>query len=349
MKSPLLVIAVAFLPFFAAPAPAVPATPGATAVLDVADQFVIPRYRQLARSAQAQSAAWAACGKPSADTENRLRAAYQTLADDWARIEFVRTGPMGTGLRAERFNYWPEVRNATSTALNALLAGSDNLLTAASFVHDFIPAQGLPAMERLLYDRSYASNARRCVVGQAIARNLAAIANEVLQDWIGRGGLRAALRANTPWNKGQIAGAYQVANDLLTDLVSGFSSLRDQKISLPMGASAEGARPHLAEAWRSARSARDIRLNVAALHVMAHLFAQHIRAEMKNSLDSTFAAAERAAAAIPEPLDAAVGNGAGRAPLEFAAEAFRSAQSVVAHVLAPSLGASVGFNALDGD
>jgi len=334
---------------FAAPG-ANAATPAAHAARAVADMFVIPHYRALAVAADTQVRVWEAfCRSPAGGREESLRAAYQVTADRWAEIEFVKTGPIVRFLRAERFNYWPEQRNATQRNLDALLASTEsNALAPATLMRDSVPAQGLPALERLLYEPSYARHPRRCVVGLGIARNLAAIARDVLREWIAPDGARAAIAADKAWNN-TFASADEAGRMLLTDLVGAFTSVRDQKLLAPLGADAASAKPRAAEAWRSGRSVRNIRLNLAAAYAMEKVLAAHIGGDSQQALARSFGAAERAVNVLPDDLGRAVADLKGRTLIDFAIVALRSAQSMIITVLAPALGATLGFNALDGD
>jgi predicted lipoprotein len=132
-------------------------TPGAKAALAVTDGYVVPHYRALAEAADTNVRAWDVfCNGRARGREVTLRAAYNALADRWAEIEFLKAGPMSLFLRAERFNYWPELHNATTKGLTALLAANDAAaFTPSRLVYDNIPAQGLPALERLLYERVF--------------------------------------------------------------------------------------------------------------------------------------------------------------------------------------------------
>src|SRR5258705_677256 len=82
-----------------------------------------------------------------------MRAPYNAPADSWANAQFIKTGPITLFLRYDRFAYWPEARNATSRALDQLLASANPKdLQPDSLAHDSVAGQGLTALERLLYE-----------------------------------------------------------------------------------------------------------------------------------------------------------------------------------------------------
>src|SRR5271156_3776254 len=91
----------------------------ATSVLNLTDNFVIPRFRAVAEAAKAQEDAWAAyCANPAANDAQALRGAFNQVGDAWAKIEFFRMGPAAMELRADRFNFWLDRHDATGRALN---------------------------------------------------------------------------------------------------------------------------------------------------------------------------------------------------------------------------------------
>lgn len=324
--------------------------PGARAALVVTDQFVIPHYKALADAADNQVRTWReVCGKPLRGRDVMLRGAYMTVADRWAEIEMVKNGPMALFLRDVRINYWPEARNATQRDLDTLLAANDpKMFDPMKLTRDDIPAQGIPAMERLVYDAAYATHPNRCMVGENIAVNIARIAHDVLNEWTGPSGVRAAIAANKGWNNNLFANANEAGGMLLTDLVGAFTFINDQKLLAPMGASPAVAKPKLAEAWRSGRSKRNLELEMASLRQIARLFVAGLPAAQQK-LDPALAAAEAAIKTLPSDFGAAVADPAQRVKIAAARAALKAAQAAVIAVIPSAVNVSMGFNSLDGD
>src|ERR1051326_7553343 len=299
----------------AAPPSGAPAKPDPKAVqagkiaLTVADQFVIPAYRALQQATDAQEKAWTAfAAKRESGDFQSLRTAYNAAADAWAGAQLIKTGPITLFLRYDRFAYWAEARNATQRALDQLLSSKNPKdLTAESLAHDSVAGQGLTALERLLYDGDNPAAALkapgrdgewRTQVGAGIARNLNGIAREVLADWTAPGGVRAAIAANKGW-KNLFADAPEAARLLLTDLVAGFKLMHDVKLLPVLGANADVAKPKSAEAWRSGRTQRDLKLNLAAAQGIEKTFAAGAPAAHRAKLDQLFANAVKAVDAMP--------------------------------------------------
>jgi predicted lipoprotein len=324
-----------------------------------AQAMVIPAFEGLASASAALAAtAEAACARPDAAGLDRLAAGFGTTADAWAAAQQFRLGPLADQQRADRFAYWPERRNIGDRQLAALLAGGNAAtLAPAAFASQSVAVQGLPALERLLFGEEArqallaggAGAARRCAVATAIARNLAAIAANCLDAW--RAVAQDPARAAAPF----AASAGEAAAQLLGDLVTLLDLAADQKIAAPLGPSVDQARPKSAEQWRSGRSLRDLRLNLQAARrsfAGAGGFATLLAAAdpaIAVRIEAAFDAAAKALGAVPEPLDRAVADPAGRRALEEARLALKQVEALLRREAAPAMSVTLGFNELDGD
>jgi uncharacterized protein len=331
----------------------------AKAVLAAVDQFVIPAYRTLAQETDAQEKAWAAfAANRVAGNFAALRTAHTNTCDAWARAQVIKTGPIGLFLRYDRFAYWPEARNVTTRTLDALLKSRDpKELSPETLARDNVAAQGLTALERLLYDgdmpeallKAQGEDAAwRVTAGHGIARNLAAISRDVLAEWIAADGVRAAIAANKPW-RAIFADTQEAASLLLTDLVTAFRVMHDVKLLPVMGANADAARPRVAESWRSGRASRNLLLNLQASEAMAKPFVAEITAANRNKMNTLYAAANKAVSALPNDLGEAAADVKRRPLVETARAAIKAAQTEIAVSVPKDLGVTLGFNSLDGD
>jgi hypothetical protein len=331
----------------------------AKAVLAAVDEFVIPAYRALADATEAQEKAWTAFAvkRDTGDFES-LRAAYNAVCDAWAEVQIVKTGPISLFLRYDRFSYWPEARNVTQRTLDQLLASNDPKdLAPETLAHDSVAAQGLTALERLLYDGDNPARALkapgkagtwRTQVGLGIAHNLSIIAADVLADWTAPDGVREAIAASKAW-KTIFADAQEAARLLLTDVVSGFKLMHDVKILPVLGANAGVAKPKSAESWRSGRTQRDLMHNLAGAHAITTPFGLAVPAAHWEKLNRLFADADRIVRAMPADMGEAAADPMRRPLVEAARAAIKAVQTEIATVLPADLGITLGFNSLDGD
>lgn len=335
------------------------AAQAARAVLAVVDRQIIPAYRALAQAADAQDKAWTAfaANRAAGDIQS-LRTAYHATCDAWARAQLVKTGPLSLFLRYERFAYWPEARNVTQRMLDALIASNDpKELAPEMLVRDSVAAQGLTALERLLYDGDTSVQLLRAPgrpgewrtqIGQGIARNLSSISGDVLAEWTAPDGVRAAIAANKGW-KTIFADTQEAASLLLTELVTAFRLMHDVKLLPVMGASPDVARPRVAEAWRSGRPQRNLKLNLESAQALTRIWAETVTAAHRTKLDSLYAAASKAVDAVPADLGEAAADARRRPLVESARAGIKAVQVGIAATLPADLGITLGFNSLDGD
>lgn len=324
----------------------------------VVEDWLLPRYDTLLASAKAQQAAWEAFAKaPSADGLKELKARFAAVSDAWASVEFITFGPVMLSLRPDRFNLFPERRNAVGRSVAEIVGdATDERLKPDRFFRLSAAVQGLPALERLLYDEGAAAAllagpeaARRQALGLAIAANLANIAGEIREGWGDRTqGLLAQLLAGKS-DPVFFPEPNALLSQIVTDLAGAYQRVVDQRLLVVLGKSADEAKPLLSDRRRSGLAKETIVAIIASAGSLADALAQGLPAADRTSLATTLQAAAKAAAGLPEDIGQAATTPQGRKTLEAAMAAFKAAQAGVAKPLASGLGVALGFNALDGD
>lgn len=323
---------------------AAPAQAAEDVLSGLVERFIVPHYQALALTADAQEKAWSDfCAKPDPEGFKLLKRAYLATADTWSGIEFLRYGPIGEEFRAERLSYWPERKNATAKSLAQLLE-KDGVadLTPELFIKNSVAAQGLPALERLLFDANAETEmlagerrARRCAVGQAIAWNIVIIAHDVRLGW-------------TNEVAGQLADpaiAKEATSRIATDFLASFAYIRDSKLRPVLGREIGSARPQLAESWRSGRSKRALKLNLEALGDFAKL----IMKGKDGYTPEAIATAASVADELPEDFGKAVVDAKQRPSFFLLLDAVAAARDKAHDEIPAVLGITVGFNSQDGD
>lgn len=318
--------------------------------LRVINTYVIPRYADFDKATARQHDAWAKfCKARPAGDKAKLIAAFNDTMDAWEAIEHVRTGPVSLFLRAESIDYWPEVRNATAKGLSALLAGTDpHDLDPDVLAQGSVAAQGLPALERLLFSDVDVAAPRACDVGQAIALNLSNLSNDVLSNWTAADGPRDALADGKAVNGGFADGA-EASRLLLTDLMTSFQRMLDLKLLAVRGDSIDAAKPKAAENWRSGRSARNLKINLDNTQAMIDVFAGDLDPAVLTDLKTAMMNARDAFAALPDDIGSAATDETGHGQLDAAITALKAARDTARATLPAKLNITLGFNALDGD
>lgn len=337
--------------------PALAANPTFDAVA-VIETWLLPRYDALASTTDAQKTAWTSfCAKPDAAGVPALKEAYGKAADAWNAVEFVTFGPISQELRADRFSFFPDRRNGIARGMAEMISDTDPArLTPERFPQASAAVQGLPAIERLLYDQGAAEalaagpeSARRCAFGLAIATNLAGIAHDIRSQWGDRTtGLLGGLAAGKG-DPAMFPDAAALPGMILTDLSGAFQRVTDTKILPVLGAGPSEAKPLSADSWRSGRSSRVVVNMVTSADDLLRTVATQMPSRPQWVVNKAAKEADAAAAKLPTDLGAAAQTASGAAALQADIKTFKAAQMVVYRPMASYFGISLGFNALDGD
>ena len=323
------------------------------------DRVIIPDYERFAAATEAFAGS-AAGG--CADIET-LRAGFHDAMDAWQAVQAVRFGPVEREERHFRIQFWPDKRNLTARHLGQFIQDADeSALAPETLAAHSIAVQGFPALERLLFEDAEALTAGnaeadfRCRLVAAIARNLANIAAAIVAEWPED---RRLMTAPGPKNP-----TYRDGSEALRAIHGAMSGGLDAVVMLKLepvlGDGPEDVRARLAENWRSARSLRNIALNLRSAD---RLFRADGAADY--SFDAFLRASELGR--LADRIGRGLTDGADRArdigpdfATAFAAEGgytgalllrdqVGGARAAVSRELAAALGLTLGFNALDGD
>jgi len=359
-----LLMAPVFAPGWAAAADA-PAVDHAAVNRALVEKHAVPRYDALVAATGAlDEAAEGFCEAPDAAGLAALKQDFAATMGAWQDVQHLRFGPAEFLMRAYRFEYWPDARNSVGHELDDLLKARDPAaLEPHTFARTSVAVQGLPSLERLLYDDGQAflaadaDAAYRCAVLEAITGNLGAMAGELREAWMGAAAERILLA-------GQPGSAYQSAAEgsvpFLKSLLGALQTVADQKLAGPLGASLDTARPRAAESWRSGLSMDNIRRNLLAAKALyfgdagGPGFADLLRAQPDQEktadlFERAFAQTLATAQSVDLPLAAAVEDAAERKKLEKLLREVSAVRLLLTQRLSPAIGVPVGFNAADGD
>lgn len=153
------------------------------------DEHVMPRFEAFdtAAAALAETAReHCAAGNDSGD--DTLREAYQTAFDAWMGVQHLRFGPTEVEDRVYALAFWPDTKGRTPAGLNAILKDEDTgVATPEGIANQSIAVRGFFALDYLLYDPAAAGAATPygCSLVQAIAGDIARIADELEAEWAG--------------------------------------------------------------------------------------------------------------------------------------------------------------------
>jgi uncharacterized protein len=358
-------IAVIILLLTASPAFALEDADYSVAVAATAKNAIIPAYQSFGDSAKhLQGGLDALCKSPDDAALQQARQEFGAVAASWAKIQYISFGPIFEHQRAFRIEYWPDKRNVVGRQLAEVLKKQDEAaLDPQRFATTTVGVQGLPALERLLFEDdalaalSGPGAAFRCSLFAAISNNLEAIAREVVAGWT-EGQSSFLSRVEHPSEEDEeIPNGRDAAGRLLNDLLTATIAMRDMKLLAPLGNSLEKAKPNTAEYWRSGQSVAALAANLEGWRALfsadgglgALLAAQP---DGKKVADDVAAAIDQASGTLIQialPLDKAVADPAQRKQVEALAAELVTLRDLLAGPVTTTLNLPIGFNALDGD
>jgi predicted lipoprotein len=330
------------------------------------DAVVVPGYQRFAAATAALKSAVAGfCAAPTTERLKAARQAFERAMLGWQEVQPIVFGPIVAGARSSIIQLFPDRRGAITRQLSQTLAAKDpGLVAPGGLEGKSVALTGFPALELILYDDARLPGTEAsgpdadyaCALAAAIARNLAALAAGVLDDWQRPGGFRATMVSAAAGNDAYFS-AEDASGDLLKSLHTALQSVIALKLEEPLGASLEQAKPRRAEAWRSALSLADIRANLETAQALyagpggfgAALAALTDEEQLDWAIRQGFGRAIARLDAIALPLDAAVEDRAARTQVEALLAELKGLRLLVTQELAPALGLLVGFNAMDGD
>ncbi|MGH1464096.1 MAG: imelysin family protein [Cognatishimia sp.] len=320
-----------------------PALANEKIVSRVLDDHVLPKFEALAAQATTlNDVAAMHCGPDTPE----LRAAYAQTFDAWVLASHLRIGPSEAEDRAFAIAFWPDTKGFTAKGLNALLRDlNPAIYDPVEFATLSIAVRGLYALEFLLFDPAFQAEATakyHCNLVQAITHEIQRNATEITWGW---------QRYQDTLRNPTAGGPYQTQADSLREvfkaLHAGLQFTSDARLGRPLG-TFDRPRPNRAEARRSKRSLRHVALSLSATYDLALLLSDS-EPQVRKSLMSAFDRALALAADLQDPDFSAVSDPSGRFRVEVLRQSVDRIREIVTSELAPALGVTTGFNALDGD
>ena len=322
--------------------------------LAVTDHQVIPSYQAFALAAgQLEIVAGEFCNSPDTAGLESFRQAFHGAMDGWQQIQHVQFGPITYFNWNYRLQFWPDDNGTGGRQLTALLAGQDETQLAPEvFAGQSVGVQGYPALERLLFDADSLQQLQDepfyCRVVQTVAANLAEMSAGVESRW--REEFRTTV-ANAD-ERGFFESAEDATIDFLKALVEGTRRVQQQKIESVLGEDRAGSRVRLAESWRSDRSIRNIKLNVAAFHAIFEdsvpsLSEVFVPDDVPGIL-AAFENLEGTLATLPDSMNVALETDQGFQGLQSARDDLDALFETLEAAL-KNTDLYLGFNSLDGD
>lgn len=249
----------------------------ATVNASLVDTRVLPRYKHLkTTTSDFLNASRSYCFEPDKRELAAVRMRFHETMDAWMGIQHIRFGPVEFLMRNFRFYLWPQARGKVAQTVFKTIETADGGDRFAGEIQKAnVAVQGLLAAEFLLFDRRYlgtdiGTRQKGCGLLMAVARNMQAMAGNILSEWQQGDDVFARL-VKMPGTESPFM---QTHAEVTLAFFQGFhDSLQlvvDVNLKPVIGKGVQEIRPALAESRLSGRSQRNI---AVVLEPCRHLMA----------------------------------------------------------------------------
>lgn len=326
------------------------------------NETIIKPYHQLAhRTKKLNHAVSQLCSaiEPKKDKDN-AQLAFRSMFQQWARVQFVAIGPMAYLQRTERFQYWPDKHAVASRQLRRLLQQETNkhrnnqpLLTLAQLQKKSVAVQGIPALERLLFNTKDSFNEVECHLAKIISQNLHIIAQENIDAWIQAPTLFVNEMIHIERGFGVYASNKQVANLLFNMLSTQLLVIDQLKLQRALPKEGKPSKPTRLEAWKSQLSLSLIQENIYSLQQLyQHGFHTHLKQKNSRTAKRIMVEFHQINALLKHsslPLAEYIDTASIHPTIKKILSKLSTLQALVNTNMANELQLMTKFNALDGD
>ncbi|WP_422365774.1 imelysin family protein [Pelagibius sp.] len=326
------------------------------------DQCLLPRYEALAVAGESlEGALRRDCADGGLGGAEESKKAFHAMMDAWMAAQHLRFGPSELFLRADRMQFWPDKRGVTGRRLSQLLANPDPAaLEPQRFAQGSVAIQGLPALERLLFDMPEAAEQPfACDLAVRIGENLKEISADLLADWRDGPSAYAAVLRNARQGNAEFLDAKEASLQLAKSLRSALLIVVDFKLQRVLGEAVRNAKPKRAESWRSGRSLRNIEINLEAAQALyqnggqggfsALLRRQPDGPTLHVEIEAVFRRTRKKLANLPASMTEALEEEGGWQRLSTVRDDVSQLLALISGPFSQMLDLPLGFNSFDGD
>lgn len=323
--------------------------------------YIRPGYSALnVAAADLQTSVAALCGDPSDDNLQTARSAFRDTVDRWARIEWLRLGPVMSDNRLERILFFPDRKGTGRKQVQVAIASKDESVTeAGTLAGQSVAMQGLGALEFILFGTGSDALAEpqashRCAFAQAAATNLVDLSGEIIAGWqddttLARKFLQPA--ADNPLFRTD----QEALNVLLGQMIHGLEAIRDTRVGAFLNKQNPAHdRPKSALFWRSGMTLPSIRADLEGLQSLFNesgieIVSKDMAPKLGDTIRFEFKQAIRTAQSLEAPVSDLLIDPKTREKLIYLDYAIKIIIGRLDQEFAQAGGLAVGFSFGDGD
>ncbi|HEY6530597.1 MAG TPA: imelysin family protein [Cellvibrionaceae bacterium] len=295
------------------------------------------------------------CQNPANPGEyQEARTAWLASMLAWQQVNLIKFGPISEDNQGWKIQFWPDNHNLVEKKVKALLDENEHIteevLGGASVV-----AQGLSAVEFLLYDPQYTDSAalggKPCDLLRLATTRVEGVAKGLLSAWQ-QGSLGAwqpaALTVGSEAEKTALL-------DLAKSLVTSLEIVKKDKLEGPIGSLTNPeAKPFHSESWRSTSGKAALLAQLKGANALfeqglAPLLKSPEQQALKRTVQENLSTIIKDLEANPAELVALANTEAGRTLIVNCAQLLGKVNGLLKREIPQSLGLQLGFNGNDGD
>ncbi|MEP3045469.1 MAG: imelysin family protein [Roseibium sp.] len=315
-----------------------------------------------AASKKLPAAATDICLEPDGQAVASFQSAYSQTIEAFARVHFLRFGPLLDQDRVSRLAFMPDTRGIAMRQIRKVFVDKDaSVLSTESLEKKSVAVQGLTALQLIAFDKTgaltlgQASDTKEFVCGYALAisENVAEIAAGLDQDWTDEAGYSALLLSAGPDNH-RFRSEREALETIFNALSTGLIVARDQNLLPVLGSSEKKAKPKRIPFSRSGNGILFLsselkgleqalnRMQLKAMVAFEHEW-------LFDTAGFEFKNAQNMLAQLEAPIRQTFSDNNSYSKLAVLAITLQSLRKLVSPEIAGALGLTGGFNALDGD
>jgi uncharacterized protein len=324
-------------------------------------EYIRPGYAAVSSAAtDLKTSATALCESPSDENLKAARSAFRGAVDSWARIEWLRLGPVMSDNRLERILFFPDRKGTGRKQVQAAIASQDESVTGVStLAGQSVAMQGLGALEFILFGSgsdalTEPQVSHRCAFAQAAATNLVHLSDEIIAGWRDGTGLVQAFLEPGPANL-LFRTDQEALNLLLGQMIHGLDAIRDTRLNAFLDKeNPDHDRPKSALFWRSGMTLPSIRANLEGLETLFNesgieIVSKDSAPRLADTIRFEFRQAIRTSRSLEAPVSDLLGNPETREKLVYLDYAIKIIVGRLDEEFAQAGGLAVGFSFGDGD
>lgn len=299
------------------------------------------------------------CATPDDEALAAARSAFEDSVRAFARVEFLRLGPLVQENRIERLLFWPDRRGIGLRQVQAAIIDKDPTVTKLqSLQQKSVALQGYTTLEFLLYgtgaeDLAAEGADHRCRFAETVAANIHDVARTVNEEWQAPDGIARTWSEPGPENN-RFRDAEEALGELVSIPAEAFELIRDQRVQ-PI-APPDDPRPNPKQAllWRSDMTFSMIENSLEGLRDYSDAanlgdILPEDQSWLAGSVQFEFENAQRTVKKLDMPVEEIVANEEKLDDLHYLMIVLKSLNTQFGQQITAAFGLIAGFSSLDGD